>query len=63
MIYAENDNLVPPAEQLSCYEELGEPKKLVKLPNCQHYESYQFCNAETHAIQKGEALDWYAKYL
>ena len=63
MVYAENDNLVPPAEQLSCYEALGEPKKLVKLPGIQHYESYQFCNADAHAIQKAEALEWYAKYL
>lgn len=63
MVYAENDNLVPPEEQLSCYEALGEPKKLVKLPGIQHYESYQFCNAEAHAIQKAEALEWYAKYL
>ncbi|CAN0567923.1 unnamed protein product [Laminaria digitata] len=63
MVYAENDCLVPPAEQLSCYEALGEPKKLVKLPGIQHYESYQFCNAEAHAIQKAEALEWFEKYL
>ena len=63
MVYAENDMLVPINEQLSCYAALGEPKKLVKLPNCQHYESYQFCNPEIHAIQKREVLDWYRTYL
>ena len=63
MIYAENDMLVPVEEQLSCFAALGEPKKLVKLPNCQHYESYQFCNPEMHAIQKRAALEWYETYL
>lgn len=63
MIFAENDNLVPPPEQLSCYEALGEPKKLVMLPEAEHYESYQFCNAEKHAIQKAEALEWFGTYL
>jgi len=63
MIYAEYDNLVPIEEQISCYEALGEPKKLVKLPDAQHYESYQFCNAEIHEIQKVETLEWYRKYL
>ena len=29
---------------------LGEPKKLVKLPNAQHYESYYFCSPEMHEI-------------
>ena len=57
------DNLVPIEEQISCYEALGEPKKLVKLPDAQHYESYQFCNAEIHKIQKVETLEWYQKYL
>jgi len=63
MIYAEHDMLVPIEEQLSCYEALGEPKKLVKLPKAQHYESYKFCNPEIHEIQKIEALNWYRKYL
>ena len=63
MIYAEFDNLVPIEEQISCYEALGEPKKLVKLPDAQHYESYQFCNSDIHEIQKVETLEWYQKYL
>jgi fermentation-respiration switch protein FrsA (DUF1100 family) len=63
MVYAENDMLVPFEEQRSVYEALGEPKKLVKLPKSQHYESYQFCRPDIHAIQKREALDWYRTYL
>lgn len=63
IVYSEFDMLVPVEEQLRCYEALGEPKKLVKLPNAQHYESYQFCNPAIHAIQKAEALEWYRKYL
>ena len=63
MVYAEFDMLVPVEEQLSCYAALGEPKRLVKLAGAQHYESYAFCNAEMHEVQKQEALAWYAKYL
>ncbi|NNE84474.1 MAG: alpha/beta hydrolase [Alphaproteobacteria bacterium] len=63
MVYSEFDMLVPVAEQLECYEALGEPKKLVKIPGAQHYDSYYFCNPELHEIQKVEALDWYRKYL
>ena len=63
MVYAEYDMLVPVAEQLECYAALGEPKKLVKIPGAQHYDSYYFCSPEMHEIQKGGALDWYQKYL
>jgi hypothetical protein len=55
--------LVPFEEQRSVHAALGEPKKLVKLPKSQHYESYQFCRPDIHAIQKREALDWYRTYL
>ena len=63
MVYAEHDLLVPVAEQLECYEALGDPKKLVKIPGAQHYDSYYFCNPKLHEFQKVEALDWYKKYL
>jgi dipeptidyl aminopeptidase/acylaminoacyl peptidase len=63
MVYAEHDMLVPVDQQLACYEALGEPKRLVKLPGAQHYESYKFCNPELHEIQMVETLDWYKKYL
>ena len=63
MVYAEHDMLVPVDQQLGCYEALGEPKRLVKLPGAQHYESYRFCSPELFEIQMGEALAWYKKYL
>ncbi|MCH2550231.1 MAG: alpha/beta hydrolase [Alphaproteobacteria bacterium] len=63
MVYSEFDMLVPVAEQLECYKALGEPKRLVKIPNAQHYDSYHFINPESHEIQKSEVLDWYSKYL
>jgi fermentation-respiration switch protein FrsA (DUF1100 family) len=50
VVYAEDDCTVPPEEQIGCYEALGAPKKLVKLPNAHHYESYYFCNPEMHMI-------------
>lgn len=63
VIYAEDDCTVPPEEQLGCYAQLREPKKLVKLPGAQHYESYFFCNPEMHEIGMTEAVAWFAEYL
>ena len=63
LVYSEFDMLVPVNEQLKCYEALGEPKKLVKIPNAQHYDSYYMTNPELHEIQKIEVLEWFAKYL
>ncbi|MCY3825388.1 MAG: alpha/beta fold hydrolase [Nitrospinae bacterium] len=62
-IYSENDFLVPVQEQISCYEACGEPKKIVKLPGAQHYESYYFCSPEHHEIGMVEAIEWFGKYL
>ena len=63
IIYSENDMLVPVDQQLACYEALGEPKKLVKLPGAQHYESYYFVRPDLHEIGMKEAVDWFQKYL
>ena len=63
VIYAEDDCTVPPEEQFGCYSQLGEPKKLVKLPKAQHYESYYFCNPEMHELGMSEAVLWFEKYL
>ena len=63
MIYAEHDNLVPPEEQLSCYEKCGEPKKLVKLPRAGHYDSYEFRNPEISKIVYQETVAWFKQYL
>ena len=63
VIYAEDDCTVPAEEQFGCYAQLGEPKKLVKLPGAQHYESYYFCNPEMHEIGMAEAVAWFKQYL
>jgi uncharacterized protein len=62
IIYAENDELCTD-EPLHCYAALGEPKKLVKLPKAQHYESYYFVNPEMHEIGMREAVAWFREYL
>lgn len=63
MIYCENDALVPPEEQLSCYAKCGEPKKLVKLPGAGHYDSYEFGNPGMSEIVYQETHAWFTKYL
>jgi pimeloyl-ACP methyl ester carboxylesterase len=63
MIYAENDNLVPPEEQLSCFAKCGEPKKLVKLAKAGHYDSYEFRNPELAKTVYAETIAWFRKYL
>lgn len=62
-IYAEFDNLVPPEQQLHCFEKCGEPKKLVKLPKAGHYDSYEFRNAEMSKITYRETIAWFRQYL
>ncbi len=62
-IYSENDFLVPVDQQINCYEACGEPKKIVKLPGAQHYESYFFCSPERHEIGMVEAIAWFKRYL
>jgi len=63
IIYAEHDMLVSVEEQLSCFAALGEPKKLVKLPKAQHYESYYITNPEMHEIGMSEAVAWFDEHL
>jgi dipeptidyl aminopeptidase/acylaminoacyl peptidase len=63
VIYSENDMLVPVDQQLACYEALGEPKKLVKLPGAQHYESYYFVRPDLHEIGMKEAVEWFKTHL
>jgi len=63
VIYAENDLLVPIEQQIDCFNALGEPKKLVKLPKAQHYESYKFCNPQIAEISLSETARWFKSYL
>jgi pimeloyl-ACP methyl ester carboxylesterase len=63
MIYCENDALVPPEEQLSCYEKCSEPKRLVKLPGAGHYDSYEFRNPAMAQIVYEETRAWFRQHL
>lgn len=54
---------VPPEETLECYAKCGEPKKLVKLPRANHYDSYEFRNPEMSRIVYQEAAAWFKQYL
>jgi dipeptidyl aminopeptidase/acylaminoacyl peptidase len=62
IIYAENDELCP-EEALHCYKALGEPKRLVILPEAQHYQSYYFVDPKMHEIGMKEAVAWFKQYL
>jgi alpha-beta hydrolase superfamily lysophospholipase len=59
-ITSDEDRLVLPEESEQLYANAGEPKKLVVLEGCGHYEVY----VEPFFSQVMEAtLDWYQKYL
>jgi pimeloyl-ACP methyl ester carboxylesterase len=63
MLYAEHDALVPPEEQLACFDKCREPKKLVKLARAGHYDTYEFRNPEVANIVYEESLAWFEQYL
>jgi cephalosporin-C deacetylase-like acetyl esterase len=63
IIYAEYDAAVPSEEPLSCYAALGEPKKILKLPKANHYDSYKFVNPGLFEISMPETVAWFGQYL
>jgi len=59
-ITSDEDRLVLPEESEQLYANAGEPKKLIVLEGCGHYEVY----VEPFFSQVMEAtLDWYQRYL
>jgi fermentation-respiration switch protein FrsA (DUF1100 family) len=59
-ITTDNDRLVPPEESMQLYARAGEPKKLVVLKGCGHYEVY----AEPAFREVMQAtLSWYQEHL
>ena len=58
MIVATNDLQTPTAWQLEAFEQIGEPKRLVKI-DCRHYDVYM----DDFAAAAGHALDWYRQHL
>jgi pimeloyl-ACP methyl ester carboxylesterase len=63
MLWADRDALVPPEEQLACYERLGEPRRLVRLAGAGHYDTYEFRNPAVSAIVHEEAATWFRTWL
>ena len=59
-ITAADDRLVPPDESEALYRRAGEPKRLVVIPNCGHYEVYA---GEPFVAVMTETLAWYRKHL
>lgn len=59
-IAAGDDRLVPPEESRALYDKAGEPKRLVVLEGCGHYEVYAE-PAFTRVM--GETLAWLGKHL
>ncbi len=63
IIYAENDNLVPPEEALAAFEACGLPKKLVRLDRCGHYDCYEFRNPIVAQTVYAETIGWFREHL
>jgi fermentation-respiration switch protein FrsA (DUF1100 family) len=59
-ITTDDDRLVPPAESESLYARAGEPKKLVVLKGCGHYEVYA---GEPFRQVMDATTAWYAGHL
>lgn len=58
MIVATNDLQTPTAWQLEAFEQVGEPKRLVKI-DCRHYDVYM----DNFDQAAASALDWYQEHL
>jgi dipeptidyl aminopeptidase/acylaminoacyl peptidase len=59
-ITAGDDRLVPPDESRSLYARAGEPKRLVVIPGCGHYEVYA---GEPFRQVMGATLAWVHQHL
>ena len=59
-ITSDNDRLVPPEESEHLYARAGDPKKLVVLSGCGHYEVY---TEPAFSEVMTETVAWYKKYL
>ncbi len=59
-IAADDDRLVPPEESRALYERAGEPKRLVVLQGCGHYEVY---TEPAFSEVMRETLAWFREHL
>jgi dipeptidyl aminopeptidase/acylaminoacyl peptidase len=60
IITTDDDRLVPPEQSIAMYEQAGEPKKLVILPNYGHYEVYA---EPAFSEVMNETLDWLGRFV
>ena len=59
-IAADDDRLVPPEESRALYDRAGEPRRLVVLEGCGHYEVYA---EPAFGRVMAETLAWFAEHL
>ncbi len=59
MILAGSDELTPVDLQLAAFEQAGEPRKLIVLEGCRHYEPY----IERFGESSRAARDWFTEHL
>ena len=60
LIATENDGVTPPEESRSLYELAGDPKKLVMIPECGHFEIY---SGEPFDQACTETVAWFDSHL
>lgn len=59
-VATENDGVCPPEESRILYEKAGEPKKLVMIPDCGHFNFY---SGEPFDQAMKETIAWFDKHL
>lgn len=62
-IHSERDGLVPVEESYALYAKAGEPKRLVTIPNADHYDVYQFVDPDVFEIVMRESVAWFDSHL
>ncbi|RDJ01860.1 alpha/beta hydrolase [Rhizobium grahamii] len=62
-MHTECDGLVPIDECYALHSKAKEPKKLVTIPNADHYDVYQFVNPDVFEKVIAESIKWYDRYL
>ncbi len=62
-IHMGNDVLVPPEESWNMYQRANEPKRIVIMSGCVHYDVYKFNNPAVFDKVMATATEWYKEYL
>lgn len=62
-MHTERDGLVPIDECYALHAKAGEPKKLVTIPDSDHYDVYKFVNPDVFEIVMRATVDWYDTHL